>query len=144
MIRLVVDSNSLFTFFWKNSVFNELCNQNLLELYSPEYSLEEIKKYSSEIIRKAKITEKEFNSPRNSLTAKINFIPLANYSLFFGKIKHLINKLPEAERLDLMKDIDFLALSLKLNIPLWSNDKLLKRQQAVEILTTEEIIKIIF
>jgi len=105
MIRLVVDSNSLFTFFWKNSVFNELCNQNLLELYSPEYSLEEIKKYSSEII---------------------------------------IKKLPEAERLDLMKDIDFLALSLKLNIPLWSNDKLLKRQQAVEILTTEEIIKIIF
>ena len=144
MIRLVVDSNSLFTFFWKNSVFNELCNQNLLELYSPEYSLEEIKKYSSEIIRKAKITEKEFNSLRNSLTAKIKFIPLANYSLFFGKIKHLIKKLPEAERLDLMKDIDFLALSLKLNIPLWSNDKLLKRQQAVEILTTEEIIKIIF
>jgi|SRR3989344_1757364 len=144
MIRLVVDSNILFTFFWKNSVFYELCNSNLLEIYSPEYSLEEIKKYSSEIIRKTKITKKEFNSLRNELIAKVNFIPVVDYSFHFGKIKALIKELPEIERLNLMKDIDFLALSLKLNIPLWSNDKLLKKQQAVEVLTTEEVIKIMF
>jgi len=43
-MRLVVDSNVLFTFFWKNFVFRNILDKSV-ELFSPEYALEEINKY---------------------------------------------------------------------------------------------------
>jgi predicted nucleic acid-binding protein len=38
-------------------------------------------------------------------------------------------------------DIDFFALALKLGCGIWSNEERLKRQSAVKVLTTEELLK---
>jgi predicted nucleic acid-binding protein len=37
-------------------------------------------------------------------------------------------------------DIDFTALALKLDCPLWSNDKELKQQTVVKVFSTSELI----
>jgi predicted nucleic acid-binding protein len=59
-MKLVVDSNVLFTFFWKNSISREIfLNQNL-KLYSPEYCLEEIEKYANVIRKKTKISTSNY------------------------------------------------------------------------------------
>ncbi len=42
-MRIVVDSNILFSFFCKDSTFSELCERKELQLISSEYALEEIK-----------------------------------------------------------------------------------------------------
>jgi len=81
-MKFVVDSNVLFTFFWKNSVFNKLILNYDLELYAPEFALEEIKKYSLEIRKKAKISVSEFNSLRRGLLNIVNFVPLEVYKAF--------------------------------------------------------------
>jgi predicted nucleic acid-binding protein len=44
---------------------------------------------------------------------------------------------------DIMHDIEFLALALRFKCSLWSNDKRLKKQTQVVVLTTNELIKII-
>ena len=57
-MKLVIDSNVLFSFFWENSVSRELLLNAEIGFYSPEFALEEVNKYQEEIIRKAKITKK--------------------------------------------------------------------------------------
>ena len=39
------------------------------------------------------------------------------------------------------KDTSYFALALKLNCPIWSNDKKLKEQNKIKIYSTEEIVK---
>ena len=39
-------------------------------------------------------------------------------------------------------NIDFFALALEKECPIWSNDKELKQQQVVKVLTTKEVIEL--
>ena len=142
-MKIVVDSNILFAFFWKKSTFTELYNKEELELYTPEYALEEINKYEEEIIKKAKITKKEFNERKIILAQRINFIPLDKYSLHFNTVKDLAKNFTKEEYEEFLSDIDFLSLALELKSPLWTHDQLLKKQNRMPILTTKEIIEIL-
>ena len=60
-MRIVVDTNILFSFFWKDSHTRKLLINANSKLISSEFALEEIRKYSKEIIIKAKISEDFFN-----------------------------------------------------------------------------------
>ena len=75
-MKLVVDTNVLITYFWSSSFFHSLATSQDFEFVSPEYALEEIKKHSNEIIRKAKTSEKEFDQFRYNLAVCVEFIPL--------------------------------------------------------------------
>jgi len=129
-MRLVVDTNILFSLFWKGSFLQKVMVSQELELYSPEYALEEIKKYEKEIMRKTKLSKKEFNERRRGLPILVEFIPLKEYGKFFKQLKEVPDK----------DDIDFLALALKLKCPIWSNDKALKKQNKVKVLATKEVL----
>ena len=61
----------------------------------------------------------------------------------FNKIesaRSLAKEFSKEEFEEFVKDIDFIALALKLGSPIWSGDKLLKRQKIVEILTKKELL----
>lgn len=128
-MKFVVDTNVLFSFFWKNSVTYKLLLK--LEVYSPEYALEEIKKYEKEIMKKTGLSKKEFNELRKELAISVNFIPIDDYR---GKLKEALKISPDEN------DIDFFSLCLKLNLPLWSNDKLLKNQKRIIVLNTYDVL----
>jgi predicted nucleic acid-binding protein len=142
-MNIVVDSNVLFTFFWKSSVLNKISRMKGIALFSPEYALEEIKKYSIELQKKAKITKEMFDDQRIQLTNLVTFVPLSDYKICFAEINSIAKVLNENEAAELLADIDFLALSLKLNTVLWSNDTLLKKQSTVIVLNTVEIIELL-
>lgn len=132
-MRLVVDTNILFTYFWRNSVFNKLLKEEL-ELFSPKLALKEIHKYSSEIIRKTKLTKKEFEDLIKDLALEVEFIPIKEYSSLLKKA---------TQNLEDKKDADLLALALRLHCPIWSNDKHLKQQKLIITLTTKEIVDLL-
>jgi len=133
-MRLVVDTNILFTYFWKNSFTKKLLLKINLELFSPDYALEEIKFHMQEILDKTKISKQEFIELKREIKDIINFVPLENYS----------DLLKEALKLSAdMNDIDFIALSLKLKCPVWSNDQHLKQQNKIKIFTTRELINLL-
>ncbi len=139
-MRLVVDSNILFTFFWSNSILRELSKKQELELFSPEYALEEINRYQKEITKKAQISKKEFKKLLNDLVGVVDFIPLKEYSNFFKKAKDLAQDFSKEQEYEFLKDLDFYALALKLNCLIWSNDLLFKKQQKIYVLNTKEVI----
>ncbi|MBU0757542.1 MAG: hypothetical protein KKF44_05730 [Nanoarchaeota archaeon] len=129
-MELVVDTNILFSYFWKNSFTRKvITNQNLI-LFAPEFTLVEISKYKKEIMQKLKITKDEFNTAKLDIALSVDFIPVKKYS----------KKLPDAIKFSPdPNDIDFFALCLKFNLPLWSNDKILKNQSTVPVFSTEDL-----
>jgi predicted nucleic acid-binding protein len=130
------------TFFWKSSVFRKLASRQDLELFSPQFALEEINKYEQELLKKTGITKSEFAESRIELARLVEFVPLEEYEGSFSKVNALIKGLSLQEQSELLKDADFLALSSSIGIPLWSNDKLLK-QSKLQVLSTEEMIKLL-
>ncbi len=129
-MELVVDTNILFSYFWKESFTRKVILCQGIRLYAPEYALEEINKYKTEIIKKTKITEKEFNDAKKDIALSVSFIPVEEYSAFLK------------DALDISKDendIDFFALCLKLKLPMWSNDVEMKQQRNVAVFSTKEM-----
>lgn len=141
-MKLVVDSNVLFTFFWEGSVFKNFVNTPV-PLFSPEYALEEINKYSLELMKKTSLSKERFKRLKQELALKVEFISLKEYSPLFHKALTIVSKSPKNEYEEFVKDIDFFALALMLNCPIWSNNKLLKKQSKVIIFNTKEIIELI-
>jgi len=131
-MKLVADANILFSIFWKDSFTKRLIVGKFFELVSPEFCLEEINSYKTEIIRKTKISEEEFFRLRKELILYVDFISLEEYSPFLEdsfKISFDFN------------DVDYLALAIKLRIPIWTNDKDFKKQKKVKVFNTTEVMK---
>jgi len=133
-MRIVVDTNILFSFFWKESLTKKLIDNPSFNLVSPETALLELKKYKEEIKNKTKINEKDFNFLFVQLKQQINFINKKDYD----------KNIKAAEEISPDKaDSDFIALSLKYNCPLWSNDAILKKQDKIAVISTKELIELL-
>jgi predicted nucleic acid-binding protein len=132
-MKVVVDTNILFSFFWKNSLTRKLLLTSNFELISPIFALDELQKYSKDIIKKTNITKKQFDLELSKLQEVINFIKRDKYSYF---LKNAENISPDKF------DADFFALCLNFDCFLWSNDSVLKNQDKIKVFSTEEIIEI--
>lgn len=137
---LVVDTNILFTFFWKDSSTKDLLTKH--KLFAPELSLSEINKYSSEIILKTGISKQQFSSMKGKLLSFVEFVPIEQYKLYLKEAESLSRGLSKEEISEFVKDVDFFALALKFKCPIWSNDKLFKKQSVVDVFNTREIIEL--
>jgi len=102
-----------------------------LELFAPEFALEEINKHKADILKKNNLTKEEFDKIKFDLAIAVTFIPLEDYSSFLKRAQRIS---PDPD------DVDFFALAIKLRTPLWSNDARLKQQEKIDILTTAELI----
>ena len=130
-MELVADTNILFSFFWTNSLTKKLLSSSKLLLYSPTFALEEINFHKEEIMKKAQISEKAFKDLRFELATSVVFEDISSYK---GFLKRALETSPDPH------DVDFFALALAKGIPLWSNDRLLKTQRTVLVLSTKELL----
>lgn len=134
-MKLTVDTNILFSFFWDESFTKKLLTSRRFKLISPEFALTEINKYKNEIKEKTGINEREFIKRLNELKEYVSFVKRKEYSSY----------LKEAEKISPDKaDAEFLALCIKENSVLWSNDSLLKTQDKIKVLNTEDIVNLLF
>jgi len=60
----------------------------------------------------------------------VEFIPLMEYASFMEKA----SAIPDPD------DVDFAALALKRDCPIWSNDKELKQQSVVKVFSTSDLV----
>lgn len=87
------------------------------------------------IHKKLKITDKEFKEQFKKLKEIVKFINKKEYSQFLKEAEFIS---PDK------KDAEFFALCIKNSCFLWSNDLILKRQDRIKVLSTKEIIELIF
>lgn len=128
---LVIDSNILFSFFWKGSKVRRIIFSPLTVAFAPEFALSELDKHFPEIKTRTKLSSEGYESAISTLKWFVDFVPLDEYKSF----------IPEAKRISPHdKDIRFFALSLKLDhCPLWSEEKRLKRQSEIEVFNRREL-----
>ncbi|MBS3140726.1 PIN domain-containing protein [Candidatus Woesearchaeota archaeon] len=131
-MELVLDANILFSALIKSSSTQNLIFNLNCELYSPSYILDEFEKYETELLIKSGQKKEEFTKIFNMLKSIIKIVPEKEYFQF----------MKEAEKISPdFKDIHYFALALKLKCPIWSNDKRLKEQNQVKIVSTTELLK---
>ena len=127
-------------FVYSYSVFSNITSNTDITLFAPEHSLKEIRKYSSDIIKKSKIPKKEFEGKMSKLKERVYFVPLEEYSKYLKEARKLSKGLSGKELDEFINDIDFFALALRLKLPIWTNDKLFCKQSEIIVFNTKDII----
>ena len=130
-MELVVDANILAAALIKNSKTRELIFDKHINLYAPDYLLLEFEKHKKYIHNKTRLDEKWFNELFNILRIRIKMVPPLDFMDVWSQAEAIC---PDID------DVPYFALALKLDIPLWSNDKRLKGQKQVMIYNTDEIM----
>ena len=129
-MELVVDSNVLFSALIKEGMTAELFLDENLHLFAPEFLLDEFLKHKEMVLAKTKRTEREFFEILGIFTQTMAIIPREEFYEFLDEALEIS---PDEN------DVPFIALALRLNCPLWSNDKKLKEQTRVPVYSTTEL-----
>ena len=130
----VVDANELFSLLIRGtSESEEIFVSNKLQLIAPEFMLIEFLNNKEEILSKTHRTEEEFSRLLSIFERRIKFIAQEEFNEFVPKALKLFPEHP--------KDMPYLALALKFNCPVWSEEKLLKKQSEAEVFNTKELFK---
>jgi predicted nucleic acid-binding protein len=142
-VKFVVDTNVLFSFFKKETKTRNLILSDILELYAPEIARKELQKHSLILTRKANISLSDFKDLTFLLEEHLKFVPLADYKAEFPQVLTYTKEFSYSDIKEFLDDLDFFALATKQQCPLWSNDALFKKQKAINVLTTAEMVSYI-
>ncbi len=133
-MKLVIDANVLLSAFIKKGKTIDLLLNPSLVLYTPVFLFEEIEEHKDEILGKTKRTMVELQDLIDNLLGLIKIVPKFEIFPF----------LEEAERITHdPDDVAYVALALKLNCAIWSNDKKIKEQNKVKVYSTEELVQLL-
>lgn len=133
-MELVVDANILVAGFLRAAVTRELLLDERLTLCTPEYAILETERIllTPRIQRRfGKLSPDQVKLALATTASNVEVLPETTYR----------DNLPEAKKFAPdPADTPYLALALHLDIPLWSNDTLLKEQDRVAVYTTQEVL----
>lgn len=131
---IIIDANILIAALVKDSHTRKLLMFSNHTFYTSEYVFEEITNHIPELEQKTKVDKERLIEILKEIIriANIKIIPSTEFE----------NNIPEAKTISPDKDdMQYFALALKKNCPIWSNDKKLKTQNKITIYNTLEITK---
>jgi len=132
-MSIVVDTNIIIAAMLRDGA----CRRRLFtdtEFLAPPYLLIELEAHAEELLEKAHVPREEYYQLQGIILSKIRLLRYEDIQEF----------IPLAERI--LRDIDpadspFIACALATGSYLWSNDAALKRQTAVRVVTTKEMMR---
>lgn len=133
--RLVADANVLIAAFLKDSTVRRIVILSGLQLFVPEYLLEELEAHLPELWRRSGLREEE---AREMLERLLTYFTVVPHEI-------VAQGLPEAagvmEAID-PRDAAYVATALGIDCDgIWSDDPHLKRQETVSCWTTGELVR---
>ena len=134
-MRLVVDTNKLLAAFLKNGIVRSILLLSKHEFYTLDYAIFEIEKHKDELLKRIHVKREQFQELMFELILKNVIVIRSSY------IEDLTDDALEICKSFDPDDAPFIALALKLDIPIWSNDKdLREKQDVVPVVTTAQIV----
>ncbi len=91
-------------------------------------------KHEEEIINKSYRTKEDFMRLFEEMKEVIKIVDSEQFINYINKAEQIS---PDPN------DVIYFALALKLNCPIWSNDKKLKNQNKIKVYSTRDILKIV-
>ena len=136
-MKIIIDSNILFSALIRDSFTRRLILEYEEQFLFPEFIFEEMEKHKEELFRKSGMTTEDLNKLLQLIIKKILIVP---NSILIPYRKEALEIIKEID----IDDVLFIACALAYpNSILWSNDKDLKKQNKVTVLSTAEIIKVL-
>jgi predicted nucleic acid-binding protein len=121
----------------KTSASREIILSEKIEFYSPEYMIKEIEKHRKYLIKKSKLSNKDFNFLLSTLLENITLVP-------FDEFKH---KYMDAVKIMINIDINdsaFIALGMAMKVEgIWTKDKDYNEQNVLKVFSTKELYSLI-
>lgn len=133
-MRLVVDSNRIIAALVKDSYSRKIILHGNLELLAIRISEKDIQKYKQDILKKAKITEEQFDSVFEKLNDKLTRLDDGIIKSNMKEAKETMDKIDK-------DDTPFIAAALATKTGIWSDDKHFEKQNRVKIWKTKELLK---
>ena len=133
---LIVEANIIFAALIKKSGNFKLISllpKLGVKLYSPEFVFEEIGKREEKLLKFSGLNISELRFLTGKLFKSIKSVSKSEYGSFLAEAKDIFPEHP--------KDSAYFALALRLNIPLWSNEKLHENQPKVKVYSTSKLLK---
>lgn len=132
-MELVIDANVFFSaLISTGGKTHKLLFSEELILFAPEFLTEEAKKHELEITKKSGLSKTNFALAISLISSKIRFVPFSEFKPFLAKAKEIS---PD------VNDTEYFAVALKHGCGIWSNDKALKKQDEVKVVSTIELLK---
>ena len=129
---LVIDANVVFAALLNPSGMNgELLFSTKIKLISPEFLEEEFKKYIPLIASKSGRSEADIKISFDLVLSRIEILPKSEYQKYHQQAEQLA---PD------QNDVEYFAVALAFDCPLWSNDKLLKKQKRARVFSTADLL----
>ena len=134
-MKLVIDANIVISAALNiEGKTREIIFLENIELLAPDFLLSELNEHKLELIEKSVVSEEELNLAIYTILSKVRLIYYSEFNSFLEKAKKIC---PDPD------DEEYFALSLSLDIPIWSNDKDLKEQNVVKVISTKELIEML-
>ena len=131
---IVIDANVLLAAILRDGYTRRLILISNNNFIIPEHIFEETKEHLDELSKRTGISNESIWQTLQEVI-KLAEITTIKKEEFQDKLKEAITITPDID------DAHYLALALKKDCPVWTNDKKLKEQKMVKIITTEELIK---
>lgn len=136
-MRIIIDANIIISAMIRDNHVRKLLfsKKRCIELYSPDFVLEEVKKYGNTICERSGISSEDFFTLLSVIFSIVKCIKKEEYTTFMSKASEIMN--------DDTKDIPYVACSLALGADgIWTGDKHFSGK-SIRKFSTEEITKII-
>lgn len=130
---VVADANELFSLLIKGTEKSEcVLFSDDVELIAPEFLLVEFANNELEILSKTHRSEEDFSRLLSIFERRIRFVPKEDFTGFIPQALEILK--------EHLKDAPYVALALKFNCAIWSEDKSLKKRAVVGVLNTDELL----
>ncbi len=114
-MEIVIDTNKIISAILKSGKIRKLLLR--FKFYVPKALIEELEKHKKEICKKARITSDVFDFIFGEIVLpRVLLIPDEKYKEKIDDALNIVKNFDE-------DDTPFIALALKLNMPIWTNDK---------------------
>lgn len=130
-MRVVVDANVLFACIISRKYSFSILLDSRIEVFAPDFIFEEVLKYKKYLLNKSKFSDIELDQFIEYIRRRITIINSNELTDHYSQAAKIS---PDP------KDEAYFALALKLKIPIWSNDKELKKQKRIKVFTTDELM----
>ena len=131
---VVADANVLISSIISRGFTLDMLFSDKLKIAVPDWIFSEIEEHKDEILKKSKISQDEFGLFIDLIKTRVEIFESS-------ALKGYMKKADEAS-VD-PDDVQYLALALKLECPVWSNDPHFKKQSVIEALTTKELAELL-
>ena len=133
-MRLVVDTNRIIAALIKDGLSRHIILHFEGELITIGFSKEELSEHKNEILKKAQISETEFEMIIEKLFSKLIVLDDQVITSTIKEAREIMEKIDPSE-------VPFIAATIATQSKIWSDDKHFKKQNRIEVLNTKELIE---